>query len=92
MDTDYDTGFVSGLVDRDRTGEYKLEEGRLESQFYRSLSLVEETHPFPIPPKPYYDYDGDFRWQYGGEEKEKEYGVAYKHYETLYNYEYPKRI
>jgi hypothetical protein len=89
---DYDQGFVSHLFTQDRTEELSALPGRAQTQFHRSLSLTEDTHPFPLPPAPYYDYDGDFRWQYGGEEKEKQYGVEYKHYEKQYNVDYPNAI
>ncbi len=89
---DFNKGFVTSLFDADTREEMSQLPGREETQFHQSLSLEKATHPFPWPPELYYDYDGDFRWQYGGEELEKKYGVEYKHYEKQYNVNYPSVI
>jgi len=61
--------------------------------FHRPLSVTEDTHPFPVDPKPYFDYDGNFNdWQYGDEAMHKKYGVVIPDYAKLYNDNYPERI
>ena len=67
-------------------------EGVQPSVFHRPFRFDEVPHPFPIDPKPYYDYDGDFRWIFGNEELEKEYDVKYPPYEKLYNVNYPEKV
>jgi len=66
--------------------------GRKPSVFHRPYRGDIVQHPFPIDPKPYYDYDGDFRWIFGGEEYEKKYDVSYPLYEKFYNANYPERV
>ena len=60
--------------------------------FHQTLSLKKKTHPFPIAPEPYYDYDGDPRWQYGNKDLEKEFGIDYPDYGKYYNVNYPERV
>ena len=67
-------------------------EGVRPSVFHRPYQFDEIPHPFPITPKPYYDYDGDFRWIFGDEETEKKYNVIYPGYEKYYNVNYPEKI
>jgi hypothetical protein len=67
-------------------------DGRLPSVFHRPYSTEEIPHPFPIDPKPYETYDGDFRWLFGGPEYEKKYNVSYPGYERRYNVNYPEPL
>jgi hypothetical protein len=64
----------------------------LPTVFHSPFSTVVGHHPFPIDPEPYETYNGDFRWIYGGEEREKRHGVKYLNYEKYYNVDYPKVI
>jgi len=93
---DYDKDFVAfAQYEHDNPPPKRPQEGNYEAHpyvFHRPLSVTEDTHPFPVDPKPYYDYDGNFRWQYGGEEMEKKYGVVHPSYEKLYNVNYPETV
>lgn len=60
--------------------------------YHRTLSITEDTHPFPVDPQPYEIYDGNFNWQYGDEQMQKRYGVELKPYEKIYNVNYPEVI
>lgn len=80
-------------------GEPKLPVGRLEvsvlpTVFFSTFSCEHGHHPFPIDPEPYENYNGDFRWVYGGEEREERHGVKYKDrgLEKIYNVDYPSII
>ena len=65
----------------------------LPTVFHSPLSTVVAHHPFPIDPDPYETYNGDFRWIYGGEEREKRFGVKYTaDLGKIYNLDYPKVI
>lgn len=65
----------------------------LPTVFHSPLSGLVPHHPFPIDPDPYETYNGDFRWIYGGEEREKRFGVKYAaNLEKIYNVDYPKVI
>jgi len=64
----------------------------LPTVFHSPFSTVVGHHPFPMDPEPYETYNGDFRWIYGGEEREKRHGVKYLNYEKYYNVDYPKVI
>jgi hypothetical protein len=60
--------------------------------FFNTFSCEHGHHPFPIDPDPYETYNGDFRWPYGGEEREKRHGVKYTNLEKIYNADYPNNI
>jgi hypothetical protein len=62
------------------------------SVFHEPYADDKIPHPFPSTPQPYRDYDGDFRWVFGGEQQEQFYGVSYPAYEKLYNVNYPTRV
>jgi len=64
----------------------------LPTVFFSTFSCEHGHHPFPIDPHPYETYDGDFRWPYGGEEREKRHGVKYQNLEKIYNVNYPNVI
>jgi len=66
----------------------------LPTVFHETLSAKKPHHPFPIDPEPYETYDGDFRWPYGGKEREEHYGVNYegRGLEKVYNVDYPNSI
>lgn len=72
----------------------KLEVSTLPTVFNSPFSCERGHHPFPIDPEPYETYNGDFRWIYGGEEREERHGVNYKGrgLEKIYNVDYPKNI
>jgi hypothetical protein len=93
---DYDKDFVEfAQYEHDNPPKKMAKEGNYEAKptvFFRPLSVTEDTHPFPIDPKPYTDYDGDFRWPYGGKEYEEKYGVKYPAYEKYYNVNYPSKV
>lgn len=93
---DFDKDFIAfAQYEHDNPPPQRAQEGdytKYPTVFHRPLSVTEDTHPFPVAPKPYYDYDGNFRWQYGGEEMEKKYGVVHPDYEQHYNVNYPERI
>jgi hypothetical protein len=86
----------SGEYERKNPGLAEIRKGpgtpTLPPIFHQTLSLQKKTHPFPIAPEPYYDYDGDPRWQYGNEALEKEYGITYPEYGKFYNVNYPEKI
>jgi hypothetical protein len=65
---------------------------RLPTIFHGPLSGEVPHHPFPIDPSPYETYNGDFRWIYGGAEREKLYGVKYLNYEKYFNVNYANNI
>lgn len=63
------------------------------SVFHKPYRHDEIPHPFPADPEPYYDYDGSFRWIFGGEALERRFDVHYpEEYRNLYNTSYPKPI
>jgi hypothetical protein len=66
----------------------------LPTVFHETLSAKKPHHPFPIDPEPYETYDGDFRWPYGGKEREDRYGVNYagRDLEKIYNLDYPNQV
>lgn len=66
----------------------------LPTVFHETLSARKPHHPFPIDPEPYETYNGDFRWPYGGREREKHYGVNYegRGLEKVYNVDSPNNI
>jgi len=64
----------------------------LPTVFHNPFSGLVPHHPFPIDPEPYETYNGDFRWIYGGAEREKRFGVKYNNYEKYYNVNYPNII
>jgi hypothetical protein len=70
----------------------KREVNVLPTVFFSTFSCEQGHHPFPIDPDPYDTYDGDFRWPYGGEEREKRHGVKYLNLEKIYNVDYPNVI
>jgi ketosteroid isomerase-like protein len=96
MRNDYHKDFVEfAQYEHDNPPQSRPKEGNYEAMptvFHRPLSVTEDTHPFPIDPEPYTDYDGDFRWPYGGREFEEKYGVTYPAYEKFYNVNYPGRV
>lgn len=65
---------------------------KLPTIFHAPLSAEAPHHPFPIDPEPYETYNGDFRWIYGGPEREKLYGVKYLNYEKYFNVNYPNVV
>jgi hypothetical protein len=93
---DYDKDFIKfAQYEHDNPQKPSPKEGNYEAQptvFHRPLSVTEDTHPFPVDPEPYTDYDGDFRWPYGGKKLEEKYGVKYPAYEKFYNVNYPSRV
>jgi hypothetical protein len=66
----------------------------LPTVFHSPFSSVVGHHPFPIDPEPYETYNGDFRWIYGGDEREIQHGVNYRNrsLEKIYNVNYPNII
>ena len=62
------------------------------SVFHQPYKPDKVPVPFPATPQPYHDYDGNFRWIYGGEEMEKRYGIKHPDYRKVYNSEFPKRV
>lgn len=64
----------------------------LPTVFFSTFSSEHGHHPFPINPEPYETYNGDFRWIYGGKEREKRHSVKYLNYEKYYNVNYPNII
>ncbi|MBP1736356.1 MAG: hypothetical protein H6Q60_237 [Oscillospiraceae bacterium] len=66
---------------------------RHASVFHKPYQFDEIPHPFPMDPEPYEHYDGNFRWIFGNEELEKQFGVKYpEEYRKLYNVGYPEVI
>lgn len=62
------------------------------SVFHKPYKFDEIPHPFPCDPQAYENYDGNFRWIFGGDELEKQFDVKYPRYESLYNVNYPNCI
>ena len=94
---DYDKSFTDfAQFEHDNPPPKRPKEGNFEvhpTVFHRSLSVTEDTHPFPIDPKPYQDYDGNFNsWQYGDKEMQAKYGVKIPDYEKLYNVNFPECV